>query len=443
MFDSPRQPIALLSLATDPSGFLEAGKISPEAYYLRQLSEALVKLGWQVDLFTINYAFDQPKFDQPNIVEQTQHCRIIRLPGPVQSALVPEDNGTGWPQFFQAFRKFQAKEGTNYPLIHTSDWISGWAGLQLKQYSSVQWIHTAYPRIEPLRLATDSGMYAVLRAQTERLIWEQADQVVVTIPWEPGNQPWPFTPQYPVEIIPCGTDTQRFHTMPQVEARTKLALPPQDVILLYVGQFAPHKGIDTLVMACRKLQDCGIDFQLVLAGEDLSANLSIHTSSELNYGDHIRQMVADQGLAAKTSFPGHIGHDMLPFYYAAADACIIPSRYEPFGWVAIEAMACGTPVIASNVGGLRLTIAHEETGLLVPPQDAEALAGAIRRVLSDRVWANTLRELSSNRVAQHFSWTCVAARISDLYRRLLAQSLMGMALTRLQHSQRPTIPPAA
>jgi glycosyltransferase involved in cell wall biosynthesis len=113
---------------------------------------------------------------------------------------------------------------------------------------------------------------------------------------------------------------------------------------------------------------------------------------------------------------------------------VIPSHYEPFGLVAIEAMACGTPVVASDVGGLKFSVVSEETGLLVPPQDTAAFAGAIERILSDDLWARKLRKRASERVQQNFSWTGVAAQLSDLYRRMLAQSIMGDAILASQYS---------
>jgi glycosyltransferase involved in cell wall biosynthesis len=121
-------------------------------------------------------------------------------------------------------------------------------------------------------------------------------------------------------------------------------------------------------------------------------------------------------------------------YYTAADVCVIPSHYEPFGLVAIEAMACGTPVVASDVGGLRFTVMPEETGLLVPPQNVDGFAGAIDRILADEIWAQKLRKQASLRVQQNFSWTGVAIQLSDLYRRLLAQSLLHPSF---YHSQLP------
>ncbi|MGA1474292.1 MAG: glycosyltransferase, partial [Prochlorothrix sp.] len=420
MVAMPRQSIAFFSLAADPAGDLEAGKTRPEVYYLRQLGEALATLGWQVDLFT---AQRSPR--QPTQVQHGEYCRTVRLPGLTAQSLrllTKTVNPPVWSQFQAAFYTFQAKEGANYPVIHTSDWISGQWGLQWKQTSHGQWVHTAYgtvgagvPVAEPaVESAVESAAGHQARQAVERHIWAEADRVVVTVP--PENQPslWPVSAEgvrSDLEVIPCGTDTQHFQALPQTEARQALGFDVDTKILLYVGQFAPHKGLETLIDAAAQLAAAGVAFQLVLAGEEVRQGLQERS--------RVEQLIADRGLADRTQFPGYISHDPLPTYYSAADVCVIPSYYEPFGWVAIEAMACGTPVVASQVGGLALTIAHEATGLLVPPRDGVALAQAIQRVLENPTWAASLRQSSTDRAAQLFSWSRVAAQFSDLYRRLL------------------------
>ncbi len=114
---------------------------------------------------------------------------------------------------------------------------------------------------------------------------------------------------------------------------------------------------------------------------------------------------------------------MLLFYYAAADVCVIPSHYEPFGLVAIEAMVCGTPVIASDVGGLKFTVLSEQTGLRVSPQDTAAFATAIDRLLTNKAWARQLGTCGSLQVNQQFSWTKIASQLSRLYQFLLLQKM--------------------
>lgn len=127
----------------------------------------------------------------------------------------------------------------------------------------------------------------------------------------------------------------------------------------------------------------------------------------------------------RVTFVGQIDHERLAVYYSAANVCVVPSYYEPFGLVAIEAMACGTPVIASAVGGLQFTVIPEETGLLVPPQDATALAKAIQRILANPAWARTLGENGRERVQALFNWEAIALQMGQLYRQLFAASLMG------------------
>jgi glycosyltransferase involved in cell wall biosynthesis len=122
-----------------------------------------------------------------------------------------------------------------------------------------------------------------------------------------------------------------------------------------------------------------------------------------------------------------LGDDILPAYYAAADVCVVPSHYEPFGLVAIEAMASGTPVVASDVGGLQFTVIPEETGLLAQPKDEVAFAAAIDRILSNPEWRNQLGLAARERVEQKFSWDGVAHQLSDLYIKLLKEPAKTLA----------------
>jgi len=421
MVNMPRQPIALFSLIADPAENLKAGKTRPEVYYLRHLAEALAQVGWQVDLFTLGRSPGEPAQ-----VYHAPHCRTVRLPGPDRQALQDfARTGTPphWDTFLGAFQQFQAKEGGNYPLIHTSDWVSGHWGLHLKQAHNVQWVHTAYGTaaggvpVASLGAAIPSPGEPEPGADTIRgQIWAAADRIIVTVPQDSQPQWRPLQPKTAPEIIPSGTDIHHFHSLPQSQARQTLGLDPQVPIVLYVGQIAPHKGLETLAESCAQLRDRGVAFQLIIVGEEVRQGLQER--------DRLEGTLQRLNLSHCTQFAGYVNHGDLPLYYAAADVCVIPSYYEPFGWVAIESMACGTPVVASQVGGLALTIAHEATGLLVPPRDASALAAGMERVLTDPAWAARLRQSSTDR-ALEFSWSRVAAQVSDLYRRLLAQSLTG------------------
>jgi glycosyltransferase involved in cell wall biosynthesis len=219
-----------------------------------------------------------------------------------------------------------------------------------------------------------------------------------------------------IDIIPCGTDIHRFGSISQLEARQKLGIDPDSKVVFYVGRFDPRKGIETLVRAVGRSKLRGqADLKLVIGGGSRPGQ------SDGMERDRIEGIVNELGLSEMTTFPGRLGDDTLPTYYAAADVCVVPSHYEPFGLVAIEAMASGTPVIASDVGGLQFTVVPEETGLLAPSQDDVAFAEAIDRVLSDAAWRNQLGVAARQRVETYFSWEGVASQLSELYQKLMSQ----------------------
>jgi glycosyltransferase involved in cell wall biosynthesis len=433
-----RQSIALISEHSDPAAANRQDQISGQNVYVREVGEALAKLGWQVDMFT-----RKTHPDDPSIVEHSPHCRTIRLAAGPQTFMLQDQLFPHLPEFVQAFHKFQTKEGANYPLVHTHGWMSGWIGLQLRQQSNIQLVHT-FQSLGAIEYPSTVRHPAIAqtRLATEQHLLEKVDCVVATSPEEELQLRSLISKKGYVEVIPCGADLETFHIMPRVEARNQLGFALTDQIVLYVGRFDASKGIETLIQAFARVKQ-GIEQQASIGGVNFQlngatgkaksfdpANLRLvlvggdapeHADSQEQ--QRLEQLVRELGLTEQTLFAGRVGHDLLPLYYTAADVCVIPSQYEPFGLVAIEAMACGTPVVASDVGGLKFTVVPEETGLLVPPGQIAAFTGAIDRVLTDEVWARRLRRQASNRVQQNFSWTGVAVKLSDLYRRLLAQSI--------------------
>jgi D-inositol-3-phosphate glycosyltransferase len=227
------------------------------------------------------------------------------------------------------------------------------------------------------------------------------------------------------QVIPCGTDVENFQIMSKPESREALNISSQDKVILYVGRFDQRKGIETLVRAVGQICAQGDETQLDLA----KLRLVIVGGSDPSQSDgqerqRIEELVGELGITEQTEFVGMVGHDRLPLYYSAADVCVVPSHYEPFGLVAIEAMACGTPVVASAVGGLNFTVVDGETGMLVTAQDVAGFAEAIKRTLTDRLWAQKARKNSAQRVLTYFSWSGVALQLSDLYKELLADTIV-------------------
>lgn len=404
------QRIALISVHGDPA--IEIGKeeAGGQNVYVRQVGEALAQLGWQVDMFTRKVSTEQD-----TIVQHRPNCRTIRLEaGAVE--FVPRDNLFGnLPEFVGNFLKFQRENGITYPLIHTNYWLSSWVGMQLKKIQGSKQVHT-YHSLGAVKYNTIKTipLIASTRLAVEKEILETAERIVATSPQEKEHMRSLVSTKGNIDIIPCGTDIEQFGCISQQAARVKLGLNPEDKVVMYVGRFDPRKGIETLVRAVGKSQFRGDKHLKLIIGGGSRPGQSDGMERE-----RIEGIVHELGMSDFTIFTGRLSQEILPSYYAAADVCVVPSHYEPFGLVAIEAMASNTPVVASDVGGLQFTVVPEETGLLAPPQDEDAFAVAIDRILANPQWRDQLGKAGRKRVESKFSWNGVATQLSELYTQLL------------------------
>ena len=407
-----RQRVALISKHGDPA--IEIGKeeAGGQNVYVRQVGEALARQGWQVDMFT-----RQSDAEQPKIVQHSSHCRTIRLTAGPETFIPRDDLFPYMPEFVRSFQRFQVENGIEYNLIHTHYWMSGWIGMELKKLQSVKQLHT-YHSLGAVKYQSISTipLVAETRLASEKTCLETADRIVATSPQEMEHMRSLVSPHGNIDVIPCGTDVHRFGSISQTRARQLLGFSPDDKIVLYVGRFDPRKGIETLVRAVgqSKLRGEG-NLKLVIGGGSRPGQ------SDGIERERIESIVSELGLQDMTLFPGRLGEDNLHLYYAAADVSVVPSHYEPFGLVAIEAMASNTPVVASDVGGLQYTVVPEETGLLAPAQDDAAFAVAIDRILSDSEWRDRLGRAGRQRVEEEFSWNGVAAQLSKLYHQVLKE----------------------
>lgn len=412
MNNTTQKRIALISVHGDPA--IEIGKeeAGGQNVYVRHVGEALGRLGWQVDMFT-----RKASVESATIVEHSENCRTIRLTaGPEE--FVPRDNIFGYaPEFVEQLLKFQQQSGYQYQLVHTNYWISSWVGMQLKKLQNSKQVHT-YHSLGAVKYksVTTIPMIATKRLSVEKAVLETAERIVATSPQEKEHMRSLVSTKGNIDIIPCGTDIHRFGSITQQAAREQLGINPQSKVVFYVGRFDERKGIETLVRAVGQSKLRGKqDIKLIIGGGSRPGQ------SDGLERERIESIVAELGMTEFTVFPGRLGDEILPVYYAAADVCVVPSHYEPFGLVAIEAMSCGTPVVASDVGGLQFTVVPEETGLLAPPKDDVAFATAIDRILLDSDFRNRLGQAARVRVENKFSWEGVAKQLSDLYTQLLEE----------------------
>ncbi|CEJ42239.1 glycosyltransferase family 4 protein [Umezakia ovalisporum] len=411
--------IALISVHGDPT--IEIGKeeAGGQNVYVRNVGEALAKLGWQVDMFT-----RKVNVEQDTIVQINENCRTIRLAaGPLK--FVPRDDLLEYmPEFLDNLLQFQSKNNIYYQIVHTNYWHSSWIGMQLKKIQGTHQVHT-YHSLGAVKYNTIEiiPLVASQRLAVETEVLETAERVVATSPQEQQHMRALVSTKGNIEVIPCGTDTCRFGSVDRQAARSELGIPQETKLVLYVGRFDKRKGIETLVRAVNASQLRGDkNLKLIIGGGSTAGN------SDGIERHRIEKIINELGMNEFTILPGRLSQEILPTYYAAADVCVVPSHYEPFGLVAIEAMASSTPVVASNVGGLQFTVVPEVTGLLAPPRDVAAFAAAIDRILLNPQWRDELGEAGRKRVETKFSWDGVATQLNQLYSEILQQKVKEPAL---------------
>ena len=411
--------IALISVHGDPAIDIGKEEAGGQNVYVRQVGEALAKQGWQVDMFT-----RKTQAKQATIVQHSPNCRTIRLIAG-EEAFIPRDKLFAYlPAFVSQLRQFQLKNNIQYSLVHTNYWLSAWVGMEFKKYQPVQQIHT-YHSLGAVKYNSVSEIPSIAKTRlaVERECLETAEYIVATSPQEREHMRKLVSLKGNIKMIPCGTDIQRFGSVSRSEARLRLGIPKSSLVILYVGRFDQRKGIETLVRAVSRSIFPGLaDIRLIIAGGSRPGQ------SDGIERERIEGIVNEVGLRKFTTFPGQLDHNELPYYYGAANVCVVPSHYEPFGLVAIEAMASGIPVVASAVGGLKFTVVPEQTGLLCPPKDEHSFAQAIDRILSRPTWEDQLGQAARERVETMFSWHGVAQRLSGLYTSTLEESSQEPAL---------------
>jgi len=215
-------------------------------------------------------------------------------------------------------------------------------------------------------------------------------------------------PSQRIAVVPCGVDTLRFRPMKRARVRCRLRLPDNGRLVLVVGRIEPLKGIDVLLRAVAQVDT---PFRLLVVGGD---------SKDAARKGQLATLAEELNISGRVSFLDAVAHDDLPLYYNAADVCVVPSYYESFGLVALEAMACGVPVVASRVGGLKETVEDGRTGYLVPWRCPEPFAERLELLLSNDSLRRSLGK-EARAAAERFRWSAVASRVEDVYHELVSE----------------------
>lgn len=400
----------MLSVHTSPLATLGGKKTGGMNVYIRELGRELGSRGIRVDVFTRS---TDP--DCPDVAILGDNARVIYVRAGPEKEL-----GTGaiypyLPEFVEGVLDFAAAENALYDVIYSHYWLSGWVAHELRarwQTPVVQMFHTL-GRMKN-RIAQDSGQQETdIRISTETDIMSWADRLIAATPAERAQLLWLYrTDRRKIEVIPPGVDVQRFYPLPKEEARMRLCVMPDLRMLLFVGRIEPLKGVDNILRAVALLRDSDPvllnDVCICVIGGDMG---DVTPDTELARLVSLRD---DLHLGERVCFLGARDQDVLPYYYSAAEALIMPSDYESFGMVALEAMACGTPVIASEIGGLAYLVQDGVNGFHVPTREPAALAARIRLILAEPERRAAISR-AARQTAQEYSWTLIADRLLQVF----------------------------
>jgi len=373
--------------------------------YVRQLAAAMGGQDVAVDIFTRCHPGDEVEVE-----EFASGVRVVHLPG--GDAGVPMDDLFGQlPGFLSEVMRFQRENDIAYQVVHSHYWLSGWVGSALAQQNGIPHVIT-FHTLGLIKLQSRAGeTEPEERATVERDLIASASRIVAYSPHErdamvrlyganPAN----------IVLVPCGVDLSRFRPLGRAAARERLGLNGAKV-LLYVGRVEPLKGLELLVHTAAQMETCQDVKVLVVGGAD---------SGDQEIG-RLQDLARDLEVEDVIDFVGRVDQEDLPLYYSAADVCVLPSYYESFGLAALESMACGTPVVATRVGGLSTVVHHGHTGYLKSWRCPEAFANSLEMIISSEGLQDSMGKAARRR-AEGMSWERVAAGIADVYRLALAET---------------------
>jgi len=405
--------VAMISYHTCPLAILGGKDTGGMNVYVRELTRFLGQAGVHVDVFTRSQ--DE---HVPHILHDLGYGnRVVHVPAGPEVPLPKQELSKYLPAFAGGVQDFASRKDIHYDLIHSHYWMSGIAAGYLQdawQIPIIQMFHTL-GQVKNQIARSPSEIEGSYRTDGEQKVMQIANRIVAATPSEEEQ----ITSLYHVDaqkitIVPPGVDTGHFYPIPADEAKAAIGIPPEARMLLFVGRIEPLKGVDTLIRAIAIMREKCIaalcPYYLSIIGGDPNGDPE-NIDSEMH---RLQQLCHELGLDDMVVFLGKRDQTTLPYYYSAAEMLVMPSFYESFGMVALEAMACGTPVVASHTGGLAYLVQDGITGFTVPGGDVAALANRLTQLIDD----SDLRQKLGSQAAEYartYAWENITARIMALY----------------------------
>jgi D-inositol-3-phosphate glycosyltransferase len=411
--------IAVISYHTCPLATLGGKDAGGMNVYVRDLSTYLGRKGIKLDVFTRS---------QDEHVPHVLHNlgfgnRVVHITAGAEHPLPKPELACFVPKFAECILDFAKKKNLNYDLIHSHYWMSGLTAEKLAetwQIPVMQMFHTLGKLKQEIAQNAEEaeGDY---RINGEIRVISFVDKIIASTSTEKAQLEKLYgANSNKIEIISPGVDLSRFYPIPPDEAKDFVGIPIEKKMLLFVGRIEPLKGIKTLLRAIGYLQE-NEDLEKNLCLAVIGGDLADRDGNESEEFQTLNRLRDEYGLGEMVTFLGKQSQDTLPYYYSAAEMVIMPSHYESFGMVALEAMACGTPVIASLVGGLIHLVEDGVTGYHVPVDDPVALSERISSLLQDKNLRYRMGH-DAFAFAKKFDWNNISERIIQIYRELLDAS---------------------
>lgn len=432
-----KKRVAIISEQASPLTL--PGHSNSQGTYVAELARHLAKQRFYVDVFTRK---DDDSLS--DIVSWMPNVRVIHLPAGPIAPIENKDRLGFMGEFTNQILSFIRKDHVTYDLVHASGFTSALIASNIKKYLSIPYVVTfhALGLVRRLYQTESKDSFPPIRYDVEKFVVNDCDYIIAGCPQDKEDLIYYYhAAPYKITTVPYGFNPDEFYPVEQNTARTILGINTQEAILLHVGSLTPRKSVDNIIKALAFINKSIRKVRLlVIGGQEADTD-----SAEVI---RLKQLAADEGLTANVTFAGYKKRELLKYYYSAADAFITTPWYEPFGITPLEAMACGTPVIGSNVGGLKYTISDGETGSLVPPNDPLALARKVYSLFVDAHKMLDMSEAAIERVNTFFTWEKVSNATANIYEEVIRlhkkpANEKVVALTHLPQSGLGRIPEAA
>jgi D-inositol-3-phosphate glycosyltransferase len=405
--------VSIHTCPLDQPGIGDSGGMN---VYVRSVARRLAEMGVAVDVFTRAAGPEQ------HVVDVDPGVRVVHLEAGPDAPVDKEELSKYLYEFHVSMMRFEASEAERlgldspiYDVVHSHYWLSGSIGRFARERWNVPLVQSFHTlgRVKNRALGHGETPEPAARIAGEQRVVQAADCILAPTIGEAADlvNLYGADPRH-VRVVAPGVDTEVFTPGDPTEAKAQLGLDGR-VVVLFVGRLQPLKQPDAALRAIAELAARNPELRrrllLVVVGGP-SGRGGVQPES-------LSRLAADLGLAGALRLEGTVPHDSLPPYYRAADAVLIPSRSESFGLVAIEASACEAPVVASDVGGLRVAVRDGVTGLLVPSFEPAAYADALSRVLTDASVARAMGTAGSQ-FARRFDWRRASIDLLAIYEEL-------------------------